>query len=135
MKLCLIILASITFHAAKGQVVWNETKDWKIYNVSSRAMNKIGLDSLSKLRNYRLNPDTVHTFLNSANAIPKDSTPLAWMGGVLATCSYRGKLRKIQISSYGGWFFDQETKSYFEVSQDQATEWYSYVSDCLVSIQ
>jgi hypothetical protein len=135
MKLFLVILACITFHMSESQVIWKETKDWKIYNVSSRAMNKIGFDSLSKLKYYRLNPDTVQPFLSSVNAIPKDSTPLAWMGGVLATCSYNGKLRKVQISSYGGWFFDQETKSYFEVPLDQATEWYSYVSNCLVSIQ
>jgi len=135
MKLFLIILASLTFHISKSQVIWKETKDWKIYNVSSRAMNKIRLDSLSKIKYYRLNPDTVQTFLHSVNDIPKDSTPLAWMGGVLATYSYQGKTRKVQISSYGGWFFDQETKSYFEVPQDQAVEWYSYISDCLVSIQ
>jgi hypothetical protein len=98
-------------------------------------MIKISLDSLGKLKSYRLNPDTVQVFLNPVSEIPKDSTPLAWMGGVLATCTYQGKMRKVQISSYGGWFFDQETKSYFEVPKDQAVEWYSYVSSCLVSIQ
>jgi hypothetical protein len=135
MKLFLVILTSITFHIARGQVIWKETKDWKIYNINSRSMTKIGIDSLTKLKYYQLNLDTVQAFLSSASEIPKDSTPLAWMGGVLATCSYHGKLRKVQISSYGGWFFDQETKSYFEVPKDQATEWYSYVSNCLVSIQ
>jgi hypothetical protein len=135
MKLFLAILTSITFLNSRSQVIWKETKDWKIYNVNSRSMIRIGLDSLSKLRSYRLNPDTVQAFLHSVIEIPKDTTPTAWMGGVLATCSYHGKIRKVQISSYGGWFFDQETKTYFEVPKDQATEWYSYVSNCLVSIQ
>jgi len=134
-KLFMLLLACITFHISESQVIWKETKDWKIYNVSSRTMNKIGFDSLSKLKYYRLNPDTVKAFLRSVNDIPKDSTPLAWMGGALATCTYQGKIRKIQISSYGGWFFDQETKSYFEIPQEQAGDWYSYISDCLVSIQ
>ena len=135
MKLLLVILASITFHISRSQVIWKETKDWKIYNINSRSMIKIGLDSLSKLKSYPLNPDSVQSFIGSANKIPKDSTPLAWMGGALATCTYQGKIRKVQISSYGGWLFDQETKSYFEVPKDQAAEWYSYVSNCLVSIQ
>lgn len=98
-------------------------------------MIKIGLDSLSKLKSYQLNLDSVKSLIGSANKISKDSTPLAWMGGVLVTCTYQGKIRKVQISSYGGWFFDQQTKSYFEVPKDQAAEWYSYVSNCLVSIQ
>lgn len=135
MKLFLVILTSITFHIARSQVVWKATKDWKIYNVSSRSMIKIGPDSLVKLKSYQLNPDSVQSFIGAVNKIPKDSTPLAWMGGVLATCTYQGKIRKVQISSYGGWFFDQETKSYFEIPKDQAAEWYSYISTCLVSIQ
>lgn len=135
MKLFLIVLTSMTFLNTRSQVIWKETKDWQIYNVNSRSMIKISLDSLGKLKSYRLNPDTVLSFFNSASKIPKDSTPLAWMGGVLATCTYQGKTRKVQISSYGGWFFDQETKSYFEIPKDQAVEWYSYVSSCLVSIQ
>jgi hypothetical protein len=134
-KFIFVIITLTTFHVSKGQVIWKETKDWKIYNVTSRLMIKIGLDSLSNLRSYPLNLDSVQAFLSSVNKIPKDSTPLAWMGGVLATCTYQGKMRKVQISSYGGWFFDQETKLYFEVPRDQAADWYSYISDCLVSIQ
>ena len=35
--------------------------------------------------------------------------PVAWMGGYIATCDLDGVVRKVDISKYGGFFFDEKT--------------------------
>ena len=91
------------------------------------------IDSLSSLDTIQLNSDTVKSYLSSLELIhPK--APVAWMGGYIATCKIDGIRRKIELSNYGGFFYDEKTNAFYRVSRDKIDSWVDYLQTSYLSL-
>jgi hypothetical protein len=67
-------------------------------------------------------------FVNSAKVF-ESKTPLIWMGGYLATCRLGGAIRKVELSVYGGYFYDEKTGEYYKLSAEKTDAWISFLQD------
>jgi hypothetical protein len=104
---------------------WNETKNWKLYSVFANEALNYSLDSIDRIISIPLSNDTIQIFLSNCEAWPKDKSSF-WMSAYLCTYELGGKMRKITISNYGGFFFDYETKQYYQIKEELKDEWLSY---------
>jgi len=128
MKLCWIVCLQFVVLLSCGQVQWNQSSDWTIYQSQARDLFKVPIDSLNSLNTLQLNKDTVESYLSSFELIhPK--APVAWMGGYIATCKVEGIRRKIELSNYGGFFYDEKTNAFYRVSKDKIDAWVSYLQN------
>jgi hypothetical protein len=50
------------------------------------------------------------------------------MGGYLASCRVERKLRKVLISSYGGFFYDPEAGKYYELPEAMVRDWNGFLT-------
>lgn len=125
-----IIFCLAGLQAAVAQEInWKNTKNWKLYDIHSQVGARYSLDTLRHFRNMELNSDTMQTFLSSVAAWPVDKSSM-WMGLFVATCETEDKKpRKIIISTYGGFFYDQTTRRYYQVDPDRTTEWLEFLND------
>jgi len=134
MRQLILALLVLTTTLTEVQVNWKETSDWKIYNPGRLNIFTVPLDSLVYLRSRALAGDSVRQFLDSVKALPSGVRP-AWMGGFLVTCVFRGEMRKIEVSSYGGFFYDPGSKTYFQLPAETKDSWFTYLNECLLAIE
>jgi hypothetical protein len=114
---------------------WSRTNHWKIYPIAGQGVFKITKDSLQRLRSSCLDGDTLRAFLASSRPIPADQTPV-WMGSWLSTYeSSDGKVNKVEISTYGGFFYDEASSKYYEVPRDVANAWRNFISDRITGLR
>ncbi|HTQ65780.1 MAG TPA: hypothetical protein VMI12_13345 [Puia sp.] len=67
--------------------------------------------------------------LKNCSIWPKEKTSV-WMGLYVATYSDEKKnIRKIDISVYGGFFWDENSKSYYEVEDLLKSNWADFWHD------
>lgn len=127
----LILLTLLcTLQIAMAQDInWKNTRNWKLYDIHSQAGARYSLDTLQHFRSIGLNSDTLQTFLSGVTAWPADKYSM-WMGLYIATCETEDKkLRKIIISTYGGFFYDQATRRYYQVEPELTSEWLEFLND------
>jgi hypothetical protein len=133
------IIAALSISLATGNgtqaqsPVWNQSSQWTIYNVRGAKFYKIGVDSLSAFNRQPLNDDSMRMFLAQASALPSDKAPM-WMGAFVTSCTIDHKMRKIDISSYGGFLFDEAEKKYYTVADDVQKDWLNYLAACAGSV-
>lgn len=107
---------------------WKDAKNWRLYDLRSGSAFNYSLDTLKKFRSIDLDPDTMHIFLSEVIEWPKSKTSL-WMGLYVATCELpEREIRKIEISVYGGFFYDDLTKTYFQLPSSDRDDWLDYFS-------
>lgn len=124
--LCLILHS--TPNAIKAPINWNQTKQWNIYalNNSSNVFT-MPIDSIRTLRGVPLNDDTMHILLKSVKLLHVPSSP-AWMGCYLTSCEdEKGKLIKIVISQYGGFFLNSNDGDYYQLDAASTRLWLDYI--------
>ena|SRR5580692_57866 len=115
-------------------VDWKSANHWQLYSIHSHGALNYSLDSLKKFKNVDLNSDSMQSFLRNAEPLPDENTPL-WMGYYLTTCQFgNATIRKVIISSYGGFFYDETSKKYYEIPIDIRTQWLNYISEKYTSI-
>jgi len=112
-----------------GQIDWNSTSDWKVYKIRGRALFSYPADTLKNFKSYSLNRDSILGYIQAAKTISKDSTPL-WMGEYVASCTKDGKVLKLEISTYGGFFYCESDRRYYKVPDALKKEWMDYISGC-----
>src|ERR1700749_38523 len=122
MKFFLFGITILIFYHYQGQINWEKTNHWRLYKIKESVQFSISADSLFLFKNYQLQADSMVYFLRSADSIPANARPV-WMGGAIATCLYNGKIRKILISSYGGFFYDQSSDKFFQLSDQVRDKW------------
>jgi hypothetical protein len=133
MKLSLIVCLQFVVLLSCGQVQWNQSSDWTIYQSQASDIFKVPNDSLNSLDTLGLNKDTVESYLSSLELFhPK--APVAWMGGYIATCKIDGVRRKIDLSNYGGFFYDEKTNAFYRVSKDRIDSWVDYVQSSYLTL-
>jgi hypothetical protein len=133
MKLFLIVCLQFIVLLSCGQVQWNKSSDWTIYQTQAHDLFKVPIDSLNSLDTLRLDKDTVESYLSSLELMhPKG--PVAWMGGYIATCKIDGVRRKIELSNYGGFFYDEKTNTFYRVSKDNIDSWVDYLQNSYLTL-
>jgi hypothetical protein len=110
--------------------------NWKLYtNPNSKLAFSYPKDSLTKLKNSKLNDDKMQSFLTTVKAIPKERIPV-WMGYYVASCEKKeGATQIIVISTYGGFFYDEDLNQYFEISADVRMDWLNYLAKAESDLQ
>jgi hypothetical protein len=130
MKNILLAFAILAFTRSQRPINWQQTSHWRLYKIKDAIQFSISADSLYLFKNYQLGLDSMTNFLHGVIPLPADEGP-AWMGGAVATCLYDGKIRKILISSYGGFFYDQASGTFFQLPAQVTDGWLSYINSCL----
>jgi len=129
-----VIILSVDVHTnVRGQVLWKNAQSWKLYDEGDSSFS-LSVDSLKGLRYYQLNTDSMKCFLDSVTLLPNDVQP-ASMGAYLTTCTFEGATRKVLISYYAGFFYDENTKRYYQISSLKRADWRNYLDACLTSVQ
>jgi hypothetical protein len=129
MKMFVLIAFILFIQQAHAQVLWDKTSDWKLYNINESEIFSVSTDSLGRLPSYTLFSDSVMAFINSCKQIPLKDQPV-WMGGYLASCIYNGHLRKVAISAYGGFFYDENSNLFYKLTEAKKDDWSSYLNHC-----
>lgn len=117
-------------HACSGQEInWKASKNWKIYDLHGQAAIKCTLDTLQHFMSLTLNQDTMQTLLHDVTVWPKEKYSL-WMGAYVVTCeTENNKPRKLLISTYAGFFYDQTTRRYYQVPAELVDEWLDFLNN------
>jgi hypothetical protein len=133
MKTFLILLLLGGALNTVAQIEWSKASHWKIYKIPESIIFKVRLDSLSQLNSRPLFQDSVVSYMGTSRLLPDSINPV-WMGGWVATYEYSGQVHKIQISAYGGFFYDQSSGRYYEIPIGLRDEWMTYVNQLLSSM-
>jgi hypothetical protein len=126
MKSIIIACLLLSAFMASCQVHWDQASDWTLYSYQGHRLFKIPVDSLSLYDHQPMNQDSMATFVKSAKILDTKA-PLVWMGGYVATCNISGSLRKVELSIYGGYFYDEKTSQYYQLPPEKAEAWISFL--------
>ena len=118
---------------ASCQVHWEQASKWKIYSYQGYRLLRLPVDSLEQFKTLDLNQDSMAAFVLSAKPF-EGKTPLIWMGGYIATCNLNGTVRKIDLSSYGGYFYDEKTSSYYQMPEEKIDAWLSFLKNSYMTL-
>src|ERR1700712_2787637 len=115
-RLVLIICFCFYLSAVTAQSIdWNKTSHWKMYKLKADKPLGYSVDTLINFHFAAINDDSIHYFLRTAAIWPLEKTSL-WMGAYYASYEQEGKVYKADISQYGGFFYDEATKRYYQVT-------------------
>lgn len=128
MKTILSISIFLIQFTAHSQIEWKKTSNWRLYSIGGNNLFRYSLDTLNKLNNCPLNIDSIQYYLKYVEVIHPNGL-LAWMGGYVVTYQFEHQIRKIDISNYGGFFYEEQTKSYYQLPKDKVLPWLSYFGD------
>jgi len=108
---------------------WKVAKNWKLYDIRNGSAFNYSIDTLKHFKSIHLDLDTMRIFLSDVVEWPRNKSSL-WMGLYVTTCELPGKeVRKIEISVYGGFFYDDLTKTYYQLPLAVRNSWLEYFSD------
>jgi hypothetical protein len=128
MKSILIISLVSCSLLASCQVHWSQASDWKLYEYQGHGIFKLPIDSLKLYSSTPMNQDSMAFFVRSATLL-NTKAPLIWMGGYVATCSINGGYRKVELSRYGGYFYDEKTSAYYQLPSEKIDAWLSFIQN------
>lgn len=128
-----IELFSLTICFALGlngqSIDWRSAKNWRLYNIRESAAFGYNVDTMKNFKSVALDLDTMIGFLSEVEQWPKDKYSL-WSGLYVATCELpNADIRKIEISVYGGFFYDDRTKTYYQLPRGVRNAWLEYLSE------
>ena len=119
---------------ARAQVTaWQQSSHWTLYNVGGAKFYRVPSDSLDNYNHRPLNDDSMHEFLAQSSVLVSDKPPM-WMGAFVASCIIDNKRVKVDISSYAGFFFNENDKKYYSIAQDVQRDWLNYFANCSSAI-
>jgi len=133
MKIILISGLLMSVLTTSCQVNWNKTSNWTLYRYQGHGLFSISIDSLHSFQNIPLSQDSIQFFLSQV-AIKHPRANTQWMGGYIVTCQIEGSLRKVVISNYGGFFYDQLTKSYYQIPTEKIDDWLSFIQNAYLNM-
>jgi hypothetical protein len=130
MKAFIFILLTLTFQYSFSQDIhWEQTKNWKQYDIHDDNAFRYSLDTLKHFKCLKLDDMILHNYLKQAVSWPKEKNSL-WMGLYVTTCEIEnGETRKIDISVYGGFFYDEKEKTYYALPTEINDDWLQYFHD------
>jgi len=108
-------------------------KHWKLYDIASGNLFQYTIDTLKKFAYYDLDDDTMHEYLAEVSELPSNDPP-RWMGAHIATYEINGATKKIEISLYGGFFYDESSKRHYQLPDNKIDDWLSYIRRSFMTI-
>jgi hypothetical protein len=132
MKSVIISCLMSTALMASCQVHWDQASNWTLYSYQGHHLFTIPIDSLKLYDHQAMNQDSMTEFVKSAKVL-KSKTALIWMGGYLATCKLGGITRKVELSIYGGYFYDDKTGSYYQLPDEKTDAWISFLQNSYIA--
>jgi hypothetical protein len=131
-KLATIIFSILVQQTLISQTVdWRKSDNWRLYAINDDRALHFSIDTLRHFASISLNQDTMQYFLSRASMWPKEDFSM-WMGVFVATCKLNGKdERKVSISVYGGFFYDHNTRRYYQVDKDVRQDWLDFFNENL----
>jgi hypothetical protein len=108
-------------------------KNWRLYDISANDVFQYPVDTLKNFHYAKLDADSMKGYLAALSRVSEESPPL-WMGVHVATYELNGTVRKIEISLYGGFFYDESTKRYFLLPDDKRDAWLAYIRQNFMGI-
>ena len=130
-KLCLTLTMSIfvIYTCSCQDINWKTAKNWKIYDIQSQTAIRYTFDTLKSFKSQALDHDSMLSFLRDVTVWPKEKYSL-WMGSYLVTCELDdNKPRKMLVSTYAGFFYDQTTRRYYQVPAELVDEWLDFLNN------
>jgi len=131
--LVLSLTLSATIAAIAQPTKWQKASSWTLYNIRGVKFYKVDLDSLERYSRRPLNDDSMRSFLSQSVELPPEKAPM-WMGAYVTSCIIDQKRHKIDISSYGGFFFDESNNKFYSLPQNIEKDWLNYLADCAGSL-
>jgi hypothetical protein len=128
-----LVLIFLSIRAFAQERDWQKAVQWTIYSIHGRNIWRLPVDSLSLFNHRDLNSDSMKLFLAQATILQSDKAPV-WMGGYVTTCVLGNKKRKLLISSYGGFFYDEQEKRFYQLGPERQKEWLDYITDVAAAI-
>lgn len=121
--ICYFIMSNASFAQS---ALFEKTKHWKIYDISEGNLFRYGVDTLKSFQYEPLDEDSIHFYLNGISELSSNEPPL-WMGLNIASYEFNGMQHKVDISQYGGFFFDESSKRYYQIASDKKVDWNAYI--------
>lgn len=112
----------LTCSATGQEIKWQTSDDWKLYGINNEIALRYSVDTLANFPFVEINRDSVLLFLKGAKSWVKGKTSM-WMGAYYATCVIAGVVHKIDISVYGGFFYDEMDKHFYQVPLHLIDKW------------
>jgi len=120
------VLITLNFCAAQSNN-WSDKSEWTLYDTKGAKFYNIKVDTLHQLPHCKLDNDTMKSFLNQATVLPSNKIP-AWMGAYVVSYTYQHKTRKIDISTYSGFFYDESLQTFFQIDAEKQKRWHDYLA-------
>lgn len=134
MKLFVLLLLVCSKSWAQ-KMDWGKSTDWKLYDIHTTKAFAYSSDTLQNFKSIELSQDSMQTFLKELTETSKDDSPV-WMGFYVVSCKLQdGILRKIDISVYGGFFYDEKSKTIFQLTKMLSNEWLDYLRGKGIQLQ
>ena len=128
MKSILFVVLLVSSLMASCQTHWDKASAWTLYSYQGRRIFRLPIDSLERYDNLYLNQDTMASLIKSSKIADTQAAHI-WMGGYAATCKIDGTIRKVDISNYGGYFFDERTGVYYQLPPEKIEAWQTFLKD------
>jgi|SRR5580692_373555 hypothetical protein len=132
MKHVLIGLVFLSAMSASCQIHWEQSTDWTLYQYEGNHLFSVSIDSLKFIKSSTINQDSMAYFVQSASILNKKG--LAWMGGYIATCKINGVTRKVEISNYGGFFYDQKSGVFYQLPIEKIDAWLDFLQNAYITM-
>jgi len=107
---------------------WNKTTNWNLYDTGGKKNLSMPLDSVLLCKSVPLPSDSMHVFLNQLYPWPKGKQYPVWMGAFCGTYEINSIPHKVDISMYGGFMYDENTRSYFQLPETIRNEWMDFLN-------
>ena len=136
MKKNTLLLAFIyySFICFSQKMDWTITKEWCLYDIHNSNAFYFSLDTLKTFRSILLNDSVMSEMLGGSIEWPDNRAPV-WMGlYVTTTRLLDGSIRKLDVSVYGGFFYDELNKAYYSVSPEKKAKWLGYLHDSMAKL-
>ena len=129
MKQVIIILSVLLFcNLSFSQVIsYEDSKNWKLYNLSKPEDFNASIELLKQARSVILEDDSMRIFLEKISEIPVGHEPV-WMGYYIVSFEKDGIIGKLQVGQYGGYFYDEKFKKYYQLPLELRKDWLNYLS-------
>lgn len=127
-------LLAMGFGAKSQDIPFQNAKNWKIYLIKDRNKLRYPVDTLKNFKNYSLNADSMSIYLKSPANLGQIESP-AWMGSHIITYELKDTVRKLDVSVYGGFFYDETTRTYYQLGEELTKEWQDYLAGCATYLQ
>ncbi len=131
--LIILLIVSYCHRAICQEINWQSAKSWKIYQLRGHGLFTYSVDTLRHFQSYSLNTDSMLRFVKDVTVVSLDSMPI-WMGVYVASCLLNGKVVKIEISKYGGFFYCEANRRVYQVPSALKNEWQDYLVVCYRSL-